>query len=90
MAKKITIQAKQVIDDEVIFDAIATYESEKEFEAARQEAIENWKDMQGYAAIITTYGGICGLGECLKLKVNVNDDYEEWNCIGYEEDNEDG
>jgi len=90
MAKKITIQAKQVIDDEVIFDAITTYNSEEEFEAARREAIENWEDMQGSAAIITTYGGICGLGECLKLEVNVNDDYEEWNCIGYEEDNKAG
>lgn len=85
MAKKITIHVQQVIDDEVTIDSVKTYNSEKEFEDARQEAIDNWEDMQGDHGRIECYGGVCGLGLCLELTVLGSDDCEKWECVGYEE-----
>lgn len=85
MTKKITIRAKQIIDGEVVFDSVKTYHSEKKFEDARQESIDNWEDMQGDYGEIECYGRVCGLGMCLELTVPGSDDCEEWECIGYEE-----
>lgn len=85
MAKKITIHVQQVIDDEVTIDSVKTYQSVKEFEDARQEAINNWEDMQGGSGEVECYGEVCGLGLCLELTVPDSYDREKWECIGYED-----
>lgn len=81
MAKTIVVHVKQVIDDEVLIDSDHTYCSEEEFEKAREEAINNWKDMQGDAAEIESFDDIDDIGTCLEMSVDGSDDREEWNII---------
>ena len=86
MAKTISVHVNQVIDGKVSINSDHTYYSEEEFEKARQEAINNWKDMQGDAAEIECFGEVCETGTCLEMKVDGSDDYEEWSVVDFIED----
>lgn len=86
MAKTIVVHVKQVIDGEVLINFDHAYYSEEEFEKARNEAINNWKDMQGDAAEIECFGEVCETGTCLEMNVDGSDDYEEWSVVDLIED----
>ena len=86
MAKTIAVHVKQVIDGEVLIDSESTFYSEEEFEKARQEAIDNWKSMQGRYAEIECFGEVCETGTCLEMNVDGGDDYEEWSVVDIIED----
>lgn len=83
MAKTIVVHVEQIIDGEVLIDSDHTYYSEEEFEKDRQEAIDNWKDMQGDAAEIGCFGEVCETGTCLEMKVDGCGDYEKWSVVTF-------
>lgn len=43
----ISVNIRQELDGEVLTDIVKTFKTKKQFKAAMDEAIENWKVMQG-------------------------------------------
>ena len=78
---KIKVYVKQVLDGEVKFDTLITFDSKEKYLKAIQEAFQNWRDMHEGYAIIGAYseivlpkGGFCGITSC-------SDDIEQWEIV---------
>lgn len=72
----ISVKIHQEIDGEVMIDSFVNYSSKKEFNKALNEAIENWKVMQGKYAVIKNDI----VDRTLKMTVADSecDDFETW------------
>jgi hypothetical protein len=77
----ISVQVKQVLDDEVIIDEILKYNSIEEFHEHLQLAHQNWKSMHGKYCVINTYSDVIAPGRCFYGTTTCSDDFERWEIV---------
>jgi hypothetical protein len=77
----ISVQVKQVLDDEVIIDEILKYNSIEEFHEHLKITRQNWKSMHGKYCVINTYSDVIAPGRCFYGTTTCSDDFERWEIV---------
>ena len=78
---KIRVFAKQVLDGELKFNTLITFDSKEKYLTAIQEAFQNWRDMHGRYAIIESYSEIVAYNKGFYGITSCSDDFEQWEII---------